>query len=82
VNETLLRELIPAVAGATWPMDPPADPGSPFFRLSLESLKDALVASGRLSTDDVDAGSLALAEPGFRLITPQMVAAIGRRPPA
>jgi SAM-dependent methyltransferase len=56
-----------------------ADPGFAFFRLSFESLKPAVVASGRLSAEEAEEASRALAAPGVRVITPQMIAGIGRR---
>jgi len=56
------------------------DPGFAFFRLSLESLKDAVVASGRLTAEEAEEGTRAMAADSVRVITPQMVAAIGRRP--
>jgi SAM-dependent methyltransferase len=53
-------------------------PGFDFFRLSFESLRDALVDSGLLSREDVDAAAARFAE-DRRVQTPLMMAGIGRR---
>lgn len=53
-------------------------PGFDFFRLSLESLRDAVVEAGLLSSADADAAAAHLSE-DRRLLTPMMMAAIGRR---
>ncbi len=54
-------------------------PGFDFFRLTFESLRGAVVAAGLLSAEEADA-----AAGGFdghaRLLTPMMIAGIGRRP--
>jgi SAM-dependent methyltransferase len=55
-----------------------ASPGFDFFRLSFESLRDAVVAAGLCSADDADAAAARFAE-NRRLLTPMMMAAIGRR---
>ena len=53
-------------------------PGFDFFRLSFESLRGAVVAAGLLSAEEAEA-----AAGGFdghcRLLTPMMMAGIGRR---
>jgi SAM-dependent methyltransferase len=53
-------------------------PGFDFFRLSFESLRDALVKAGRLSAEEADAAATMFAE-DRRLLTPMMMAGIGRR---
>ncbi|MGH7734377.1 MAG: class I SAM-dependent methyltransferase, partial [Gemmatimonadales bacterium] len=53
-------------------------PGFDFFSLSFESVRDAVVDAGLLSRDDADAAAARLTE-GMRMLTPMMVAGIGRR---
>jgi SAM-dependent methyltransferase len=53
-------------------------PGYAFFTLSYESLKPQLVATGRLTQERADEASLQIGETG-RLITPLLVAGIGRK---
>lgn len=53
-------------------------PGFDFFRLSFESLRDAVVAAGLLSREDADAAAARFAE-DRRVLTPLMMAGIGRR---
>jgi SAM-dependent methyltransferase len=53
-------------------------PGFDFFRLSFESLRDAVVDAGLLSREDADAASARFAE-DIRLQTPLMMAGIGCR---
>jgi hypothetical protein len=53
-------------------------PGFDFFRLSFESLRDAVVDSGLLSREDADAAAARFAE-DRRVQTPLMMAGIGRR---
>ena len=55
-----------------------SSPGFDFFRLSFDSLRDAVVAAGLLSSDDADAAAARFGE-SLRLTTPMMMAAIGRR---
>ena len=55
-----------------------SDPGFDFFRLSFESLRATLVESGELTKDDADAASSRSGE-ATRVLTPLMVAGIGRR---
>lgn len=55
-------------------------PGAAFFRLSFLSLKDAVVASGRLTAELADEAASRIGDPAVRLLTPTMVAAVGRRP--
>lgn len=54
-------------------------PGFDFFRLSFESLRDAVVDAGLLSAEEADAAARRFGE-DVRLFTPTMVAGIGRRP--
>jgi SAM-dependent methyltransferase len=53
-------------------------PGFDFFRLSFESLRDAVVDAGLLSREDADAAAARFAE-SRRVLTPMMMAGIGRR---
>jgi hypothetical protein len=53
-------------------------PGFDFFRLSFESLRDAVADAGLLSRDDADAAAAAFAE-DRRVQTPLMMAGIGCR---
>lgn len=53
-------------------------PGFDFFRLSFESLRNAIVDTGVLSADDADAAAARFSE-DRRLLTPMMMAGIGRR---
>ncbi len=53
-------------------------PGFDFFRLSFESLRDAVVDAGLLPREDADAATAAFNE-DRRLQTPLMMAGIGRR---
>ena len=53
-------------------------PGFDFFRLSFESLRDAVVNAGLLSREDADAAAARFAE-DMRVQTPLMMAGIGRR---
>jgi SAM-dependent methyltransferase len=53
-------------------------PGFDFFRLSFESLRHAIVEAGLLSAEDVDAAAARFAEER-RVVTPLMMAGIGRR---
>jgi SAM-dependent methyltransferase len=55
-----------------------SSPGFDFFRLSFESLRDAVVNAGLLSRADADAATARLSEDG-RVLTPIMMAGIGRR---
>lgn len=55
-------------------------PGFRFFRLSFEALRSGAIAAGKLDAGDADAFARRLAEGGLRVITPVVVAAIGRRP--
>jgi SAM-dependent methyltransferase len=55
-----------------------SSPGMDFFRLSFESLRDAVVDAGLLSREDADAASARFAE-DVRVQTPLMMAGIGRR---
>ncbi|HEY9305740.1 MAG TPA: methyltransferase domain-containing protein [Mycobacterium sp.] len=52
--------------------------GFDFFRLSFESVRDAVVDAGLLSPDDADAAAVAFAQ-DHRVQTPLMMAGIGRR---
>lgn len=53
-------------------------PGFDFFRLSFESLRDAVVDAGLISTEDADAAAVRFSE-DIRVLTPTMMAGIGRR---
>jgi SAM-dependent methyltransferase len=52
-------------------------PGFDFFRLSFESLRDALVDAGLISAEDADAARRFSEQ--VRVITPVLIAGIGRR---
>jgi SAM-dependent methyltransferase len=56
-----------------------SSPGFDFFRLSFESLRNAVVDAGLLAREDADAAAARFSE-NRRLFTPVMVAGIGRRP--
>jgi SAM-dependent methyltransferase len=53
-------------------------PGFDFFRLSFESLRDAVVGAGLLSSEDADWAAARFAE-DLRVQTPLMMAGMGRR---
>jgi SAM-dependent methyltransferase len=53
-------------------------PGFDFFRLSFESLRDALVDAGLISAEDAGAAARRFSEQ-VRVITPVLMAGIGRR---
>ncbi|KZS59410.1 MAG: methyltransferase domain-containing protein [Mycobacterium pseudokansasii] len=55
-----------------------ATPGFDFFRLSFESLRDAVVDAGLISPEDADAAAARFGE-DVRVFTPIMMAGIGRR---
>jgi SAM-dependent methyltransferase len=55
-------------------------PGFAFFRLSFEALKGGAIAAGTIDAGDAEAFAGRLAEGGLRVITPVVVAAVGRRP--
>jgi SAM-dependent methyltransferase len=55
-----------------------SSPGFDFFRLSFESLRDAVVDAGLLSPEDADTATARFAE-NRRVLTPMMMAGIGRR---
>ena len=52
--------------------------GFEFFRLSFESLRGAIVDAGLVSAEEADAASAGFAQ-NVRLLTPMMMAGIGRR---
>jgi SAM-dependent methyltransferase len=54
-------------------------PETAFFRLSVASVRQQLVASGRVADAEVDAALQAMEEPGRTLLSPLMVACWGRR---
>jgi SAM-dependent methyltransferase len=56
-----------------------SDPGFDFFRLSFESIRGAVVEAGMISPDDAAAASARFGE-NMRVLTPVMMAGIGRRP--
>jgi hypothetical protein len=53
-------------------------PGFDFFRLSFESLRGAIVKAGLLTPEQADAATTVFHE-DRRLLTPMMMAGIGRR---
>lgn len=55
-------------------------PGTAFIRLSLESLRGALIEAGRLTEDDVEAALAAIDDPANVFVSPLMIAAWGRKP--
>jgi hypothetical protein len=55
-------------------------PNTAFFRLSLESLRDGLVASGRASAEEIEGMLADIDEPGRTFLSPVLVACHGRRP--
>jgi SAM-dependent methyltransferase len=57
-----------------------ADPGFPFFALSFEQLAPAVVQAGLVTESDAAAMGAALAAGANRVITPVLVAAVGRKP--
>jgi SAM-dependent methyltransferase len=57
-----------------------ASPGFPFFHLSFEALKPQLVATGRLTQERADEASAQIGADDVRLLTPLLVAGIGRKP--
>lgn len=57
-------------------------PGVEMLRLSIESLAPALVESGDLANEDIEAAMARLADPGTVFVTPPMIAAWGMKPPA
>lgn len=56
-----------------------SDPGFDFFRLSFESIRGAIVDAGMISSDDAAAAAARFGE-NMRVLTPVMMAGIGRRP--
>jgi SAM-dependent methyltransferase len=54
-------------------------PGFDFFKLSFESIRDAVVAAGVLAAADADATAARFADPSMRIFTPIVMAGIGRR---
>ena len=55
-------------------------PGTAFMRLSLDSLRDALVAAGALTADDVDQALARVDDPETVFTSPLMIGAWGRKP--
>jgi SAM-dependent methyltransferase len=55
-----------------------SSPGFEFFRLTFESLRGAIVEAGLLSAEEADAAAAQFNE-NVRLLTPMMMAGIGRR---
>jgi SAM-dependent methyltransferase len=53
-------------------------PGFDFFRLTFESLRGAIVKAGLVTAEEADAASAGFKE-NVRLLTPMMMAGIGRR---
>ena len=56
------------------------DPGFAFFKLSFEALRKPVVESGRLTDEEADEVSARLDQSDARIITPAVMAAVGRRP--
>jgi hypothetical protein len=56
----------------------PTSPGFDFFRLSFESLRGTIVDAEILTTEQADAASAGFSE-NVRLLTPMMMAGMGRR---
>ncbi|AGB22704.1 hypothetical protein Mycsm_02362 [Mycobacterium sp. JS623] len=54
------------------------DQGCDFFRLTFESLREAVVKAGYLSAERAEAAASVFQE-NRRLLTPMMMAGIGRR---
>jgi SAM-dependent methyltransferase len=55
-------------------------PDVTFFKLSLVTLRDALVESGRITAVEVDTAMQRMDEPGSTILSPILVAGWGRRP--
>jgi SAM-dependent methyltransferase len=55
-------------------------PDTAFFRLSLETLREALVSSGRARDEEIEERLADLAEPGRTFLSPILVACHGQRP--
>lgn len=55
-------------------------PGTAFERLSMEAQREALLASGLLSGQELDTALRDLGDPGRHVFTPMMFSAWGRRP--
>jgi SAM-dependent methyltransferase len=56
------------------------EPGTAFMRLSLESLRGALVEAGMLTDEEVATALSLIDDPGNVYVSPLMVAAWGRKP--
>jgi SAM-dependent methyltransferase len=54
-------------------------PGTAFIRLSLEALRDRIVAAGQLADEEIEEGLAAVDDPGNVFVSPLMVAAWGRK---
>jgi hypothetical protein len=54
-------------------------PDTAFFSLSLETLREALVSSGRARDEEIEERLADLAEPGYTFLSPILVACHGRR---
>jgi SAM-dependent methyltransferase len=57
-----------------------SSPGFDFFKLSIESLRQRVVEAGVLTAADADAAAARLADKDIRVLTPMLMAGIGRRP--
>ncbi len=55
-------------------------PGTTMLRLSIESLSAALVASGALTSEDLERALATLDDPGTVFLSAAMIAAWGRKP--
>jgi hypothetical protein len=56
-------------------------PDTAFYRLSLESLRDPIVASGALTGAEVDEALRRIDDPATTYVSPLMVCAWGRKRP-
>jgi SAM-dependent methyltransferase len=59
-----------------------AHPGFAFFKLSFAALREPMVSAGTISAEDADALTAHLADREGRIVTPALIAAIGRKPAA
>jgi SAM-dependent methyltransferase len=76
----LERGLVEAGAEARTLLLNPSHPGSAFYRLSLMSLRDAVIARGQVTEAEVDEVLSSIDDDSRWLVTPAMFATWGRRP--
>ena len=55
-------------------------PGTAFIRLSIDALRDALVAAGALTEDEIEQALARVDDPENVFTSPLMIAAWGRKP--